>query len=102
MNTFLRAIGAMLVVATTSAASAALHIPVPEAGDCNVMQSQSGDFELWLGRFSGAYEDLFDTRRPIAVRGCFLSEYECRRWINEVQSAVVNPGLMSCERIRPR
>jgi hypothetical protein len=94
MNKFARAsiCGLMLGVA----ASAASAIELPPAGNCREIAAVSGARGFWLGRFSGYYEDFFDDRRPIAAQGCFSSEYECRRWINEVQSAVLQPGFMSC------
>ena len=99
MNTFLRASGAIGALLWTLSGAAALQLPV--SGDCRVMSAQAARQEVWMGRFSGTYDDLFDQRRMIAVNGCFYSEYECRRWINGVQTAVTNPGLMTCGRLLP-
>jgi hypothetical protein len=76
--------------------ASALTMPIPPAGDCRSMSAQ-GAAVLWRGTFSGRYEDVFDRLQMIYVEGCFLTEYECRRWINEVQSAVSIPGLMRCK-----
>jgi hypothetical protein len=92
MNTFARAVAAAFVVLGLCNAASALRLPPAE--DCRALAARGGAF--WMGSFSGTYEDFFDYRRPIAVRGCFSSEYACRRWINEIQTIVVNPGLMSC------
>jgi hypothetical protein len=94
MNKFARAgiCGLML----SAAGSVALAIELPPAGNCRQVAAALGASGYWFGRFSGYYEDLFDDRRPIAAQGCFATEYECRRWINEVQSAVLEPGFMSC------
>ena len=80
----------------TAAGSVASAIELPPAGNCRQVAAALGGSGYWFGRFSGYYKDLFDDRRPIAAQGCFYTEYECRRWINEVQSAVLEPGFMSC------
>jgi hypothetical protein len=98
MNNFARAIFCAAILARAAPAAAAIELP--PAGDCRQVAAERGAGGYWLGRFSGYYEDLFDVRRPIAARGCFATEYECRRWINEVQSAVLEPGLMTCRPAR--
>ncbi|HEX9903718.1 MAG TPA: hypothetical protein VGA77_02020 [Propylenella sp.] len=93
MNTITRVLrGALFLMIFGSTAGA---ITLPPAGDCGAMAAQ-GIRPLWLGEFSGTYEDFSERRRMIAARGCFPTEYACRRWINEVQSAVIFPGLMTC------
>ncbi len=94
MNTFARAIAALALAMTIGDSAFALRLP--PAGDCRAMAAQTGGDGLWRGSFSGTYEDFFDYRRPVFAQGCFATEYECRRWINETQSLVVNPGLMRC------
>ena len=89
---------------TISAAPAFAATPIPPGGDCAALSQQYPDKPLWYGTFSGRQEDdLFDHRRwsvfrnrMVYVRGCFVTEYECRRWLNEVLSAVNNPGVMRC------
>ena len=78
--------------------------PIPPGGDCQTLTFQNPGKPLWYGTFSGRQEDdLFDHRRwsvfrnrMVYVRGCFLTEYACRRWLNEVLTAVNDPGVMRC------
>jgi hypothetical protein len=94
MNTFLRAaapVAALLVLGGTAFAQ---RPKLPPAPDCRQIAASHSTF--WEGRFSGTYEDLFDRNWPIAARACFETEYACRRWVHEIQTIVVNPGLMSC------
>ncbi len=69
---------------------------LPAAGDCQSMIAATGGKGIWVGRFSGRYEDLFDRIWPLAASGCFTSEFACRRWTNEMLSIADGPGLMSC------
>ena len=69
---------------------------LPPAGDCQSMVAATGGKDIWFGQFSGRYETLFDRYWPLAARGCFTSEYACRRWTNEILSIGKGPGLMSC------
>ncbi len=69
---------------------------LPPAGDCRSMVAATGGKGIWFGQFSGRYETLFDRIWPLAARGCFTSEYACRRWTNEILSIGKGPGLMSC------
>jgi hypothetical protein len=69
---------------------------LPPAGDCQSMVAATGGKGIWFGQFSGRYETLFDRHWPLAARGCFTSEYACRRWTNEILSIADGPGLMSC------
>ena len=69
---------------------------LPPAGDCQSMVAATGGKGIWFGQFSGRYEDLFDRIRPLAARGCFTSEYACRRWTHTILSLADGPGLMSC------
>jgi hypothetical protein len=93
MNTFARASIAFAAALTASASSA---IEIPAAPDCRAMAAAHPGGSFWRGTFSGTYEDFFDRRQMIYVEGCFETEYLCRRWINQVQTAVINPGLMRC------
>jgi hypothetical protein len=74
----------------------AQRVKLPPTGDCQSMVAATGGKGIWFGQFSGRYEDLFDRYRPLAARGCFTSEYACRRWTNEILSIGKGPGLMSC------
>jgi hypothetical protein len=96
MNTFARAAGAVVFAIGLGGTAAAQRLPPAE--DCRALAARGGLF--WTGSFTGTYEDVFDYRRPLAARGCFSSEYACRRWINEIQSIAVDPGLMSCRQVR--
>jgi hypothetical protein len=63
------------------------------------MVAATGGKGIWFGQFSGRYEDPFGDDRyyPVAARGCFRSEYECRRWLNQLLSiASGSSALMSC------
>jgi hypothetical protein len=97
MNTFARVLLAAGLALASAGTAAALRLP--PAGDCRAMAAHSG---VWMGTFTGTYEDVFDYRRPIYARGCFATEYECRRWVNEIQTIVINPGLMSCRPVSRR
>jgi hypothetical protein len=56
----------------------------PVAGDCATIAAAVGAENTWYGQFSGKYYDNFsDNYHPIAARGCFESEFACRRWQNE-------------------
>ena len=70
---------------------------VPQAGDCDAMVA-SGVRNIWYGEFSGRAEDSFNTDLvyPIAGRGCFRSERECRRWTNQLLSIGSGSALMRC------
>ena len=73
---------------------AAQALEIPAAGDCRRLAAAAG--EVWYGSFSGTRLDFWDRRELVFVEGCFPSEYLCRRWVNEVQTAVIDPGLMRC------
>ena len=78
---------------------------LPPAGDCRAMVAAGGK-NIWFGSFSGRYQDPFvdDRYYPLAARGCFRSEYACRRWTNQILSiASGSSALMSCRPYkRPR
>ena len=72
---------------------------LPPAGDCEAMIAATGGKGVWVGEFSGRYEDPFGDDRyyPLAARGCFRTEAACRRWTNEILSiAGGSSALMSC------
>jgi hypothetical protein len=100
MNTFARALagGLFLTVFATSAQAASAY-GFPPAGDCAAFAAQ-GKAGYWIGRFSGQSEDIWDRHWPVSAQGCFVTQYECRRWINEMQSAAPSPAAMSCRRAR--
>jgi hypothetical protein len=94
MNTFLRAVAPVAVVLALGGAASAQRPSLPPAPDCRQVAASHASF--WEGRFSGTYEDFFDKRWPLSARGCFETEYSCRRWLHELQSIAVSPGFMSC------
>ena len=94
MNTFLRAVAAIALFLALGSAALAQRPNLPPAPDCRQMAASHASF--WEGRFSGTYEDLFDKRWPLSARGCFETEYACRRWVHEIQTIAVSPGFMSC------
>ena len=57
--------------------------PIP-AGDCKAMVAATGGKGIWYGWYSGRYEDEREYVYPLYGRGCFKSEYACRRWVNEM------------------
>ena len=59
--------------------------PIP-AGDCKAMVAATGGKGIWYGQYSGRYEDEWERVYPLYGRGCFKSEYACRRWLNEMLS----------------
>ena len=70
---------------------------LPPAGECRSMVAATAGKGIWFGQFSGRYQNpLSDRIYPLAARGCFASEYACRRWTNEVLSIGRGPGLMNC------
>lgn len=80
------------------AAAPAAAMDLPPAAACDAAARAAG--ASWQGRFSGRRRDFFDRMEMVFVEGCFASEYLCRRWLNEVQTAVEIPGLMSCGKLR--
>ena len=94
MNTFLRAVGPVTMFLALGGAAYAQRPSLPPAPDCRQMAASHASF--WEGRFSGTYEDFFDRRLPLSARGCFETEYSCRRWLHEIQTIAVAPGFMSC------
>lgn len=100
MNTILRAIAPAAGLAMLAGTAAAQYPDLPPAPSCAAVAATNSTF--WEGRFSGTYEDFFDKRWPISARGCFESEYACRRWVNEIQTIAVSPGLMTCRLVSRR
>jgi hypothetical protein len=85
--------------AATMPQAASYHIG-PPAPDCRVLAARYGGQRLWFGAFSGTrFDSYFDIRRPHYAQGCFLSEYECRRWLHENLSFLDggNLGWMRCQ-----
>ena len=96
--------GALLCASLTSSPASASWPQLPPAGDCRAMAA-AGVENIWRGQYSGKYQDpVFDERvYPLSASGCFRSEYECRRWLNELLT--ISGGfsaLMSCRPYRPR
>jgi len=75
---------------------------LPPAGDCYAMTAANAGTGIWYGEFSGRYEDQFRDGfyYPVAARGCFASEYACRRWTNQLLSITGQSALMSCRPYR--
>ena len=94
MNTFARVFGGGACEHELGSCGA-VGLQLPPAGDCRQMAATHGA-GFWVGRFTGTYKDFFDDRRPLFAEGCFATEYECRRWVNEIQSIAIDPGLMVC------
>ena len=95
---------AAMLCGMLNAGVASARPQLPPAGDCRAMAA-SGAKNIWYGQFSGRYEDpVFDERvYPLSARGCFPSEYLCRRWLNQLLT--VSGGysaLMSCRPYRQR
>jgi hypothetical protein len=89
---------ATLIVASSSA-SHAQQVTLPPAGDCAAFAARSSG-SYWIGNFSGSYPTFSDQYQAIGGQGCFASEQECRRWVNEAQSVAPEPGVMSCRRAK--
>ena len=67
----------------------------PPGGDCAAISAELGPARTWHGEFSGSYYDTFrDVSFPIAARGCFTSEYSCRRWLHESMSLGGQGGIL--------
>lgn len=61
--------------------------PNPIAGDCATIAAAVGPQNTWYGQYSGKYVDPFtDQVLPFGSRGCFDSEFACRRWQNETMT----------------
>jgi hypothetical protein len=68
--------------------------PAP-GGDCRAIASRIGADATWYGEFSGRHYDSFrEMYFPISARGCFVSQYECRRWQNEAMSFAGQGGML--------
>ena len=67
----------------------------PPGGDCNEIAARIGAGATWYGEFAGNYHDSFrEMYFPVSARGCFVSEYECRRWANEAMSFTGQGGML--------
>jgi len=67
----------------------------PSGGDCGAIAAQRGAGATWYGEFAGRHYDSFrEMYFPISARGCFVSEYECRRWQNEAMSFAGQGGML--------
>lgn len=90
--------GLILAAGMAVADTASARPEIPPSGDCQTMIADADERGVWVGRFSGRYaDDVSDDRfHPISARGCFETEYACRRWTNELLSIATGSGLMSC------
>jgi len=67
----------------------------PPGGDCEAVAAARGANGTWYGEFAGRHYDSFrEMYFPISARGCFVSEYECRRWTNEAMSFAGRGGML--------
>ena len=67
----------------------------PPGGDCDAIVAVRGASGTWYGEFAGRHYDSFrEIYFPISARGCFVSEYECRRWANEATSFAGQGGML--------
>jgi hypothetical protein len=76
----------------------AQQVTLPPAGDCAAFAAQFRGGGYWVGIFSGSYPTFSDQYQGIGGQGCFRSERECRRWLNEAQTAAPEPAAMSCRK----
>lgn len=78
--------------------SAAPAYPPPPVPRCVDVVAHYGERGIWVGHFAGKYA----TGAPggtasYGAVGCFLSEAQCRRWLNQNLSFAGHPLLtMSC------
>jgi hypothetical protein len=84
-----------------SSIAQAQQVTLPPAGNCAAIAAQMPGGGYWIGNFSGSYPTFSDQYQAIGGQGCFASEKECRRWVNEAQSVATQPGVMSCRRATP-
>lgn len=95
---------ALFVVAANPAQAIFFDYQKPEppvGGDCPAIAAEIGPNATWYGEFAGNYYDDFtDHRYPYSARGCFKSEYACRRWQNDAVSYTGRGGIiyMRCTR----
>ena len=67
----------------------------PPGGDCGAIAAARGAGGTWYGEFAGRHYDSFrEMYFPISARGCFESEYACRRWQNEAMSFAGQGGIL--------
>ena len=67
----------------------------PPGGDCDAIAASRGADGTWYGEFAGRHYDSFrEMYFPISARGCFVSQYECRRWQNEAMSFAGQGGML--------
>jgi hypothetical protein len=67
----------------------------PPGGDCGAIADARGAAGTWYGEFAGRHYDSFrEMYFPISARGCFVSEYECRRWTHEAMSFAGQGGVL--------
>ena len=95
---------ATLVLSLVVAAGIATQTPVlaltyengpRPGGDCGAITAARGASGTWYGEFAGRHYDSFrEMYFPISARGCFVSEYECRRWQNEAMSFAGQGGML--------
>lgn len=68
--------------------------PAP-GGDCGEIAAARGAAATWYGEFAGNHYDSFrEMIFPVSSRGCFESEYACRRWVNEAISSTGQGGML--------
>jgi hypothetical protein len=86
---------ATALVSATPALALTYEAGPPPGGDCDEIAARIGSGATWYGEFSGNYHDSFrEMYFPVSARGCFVSEYECRRWTNEAMSFTGQGGIL--------
>lgn len=85
---------ALLLDGTPASALTYEGYPRP-GGDCRTISAKIGAGATWYGEFGGRhYDDFREMYFPISARGCFESEYACRRWLNEAISFSGRGGFL--------
>ena len=59
-------------------------MPKPLAGDCATLARELGPDAAWYGEYAGNQFNFWsESYNSYSARGCFESEFACRRWQNE-------------------
>lgn len=55
--------------------------PRPTPLDCKSAAAEFGPANLWLGKFAGRRETLFEMFNTTSQWACFRTETDCRNWL---------------------